>query len=72
MRKVWFRRAFRPGSSSNANLHAVEHSSAPSTSDSVADAHKAEELGASVCKQDEAFVEIFLSGWFGILRGEKP
>ena len=42
-------------------------SSALYAPDSVADAHKAEDFGASLCKQDEAVVEIFQSGWFGIL-----
>lgn len=48
-------------------LLAIEDSSALYAPDSVADAHKAEDFGASLCKQDEAVVEIFQSGWFGIL-----
>ena len=55
-----------------ANSAALDRSSAPSTSDSVADAHKAEEVGASLCVQNEAHLKKLKSGWLGILRGGKP
>jgi hypothetical protein len=59
--------SFLSGKRLHHKLLAMEHSSALYAPDSVADAHKAEDFGASLCKQDEAVVEIFQSGWFGIL-----
>jgi hypothetical protein len=58
--------SFLPGKRFHHKL-AIEDSSALYAPDSVADAHKAEDFGASLCKQDEAVVENFQSGWFGIL-----
>jgi hypothetical protein len=64
--------SFLSGKRPHHKIQVMKHSSALFTPDSVADAHKAEDFGASLCKQDEAIVEIFQSGWFGILCGGKP